>query len=179
MLNKYKLQLVTAVLLLATVTAFAEEGVKYDASDLYRAKEVDVDVFGTAAVGKYTIDHLSGNRLRHNSRLGAGMGVSYFFNRNVGISGDAYSENTSHSFVDSASANLVVRFPLGTSGFSPYVFGGGGYQFDAVETAFVQAGAGIEYRFNPHVGMFVDARGVLPDKTKYFGVGRLGMRFAF
>lgn len=179
MLTKNKSQIVAAVLLLATVTAFADEGVKYDNHDLYRANELDVDLFGSASVGQYTVDHLSGNRLRHNARLGAGVGMSYFFNRNVGLGVDAYTENKSHSFVDSTSASLIVRFPLGESGFAPYIFGGGGYQFDASESIFAQAGAGFEYRMNPHVGLFVDVRGVLPDKTQYFGLGRLGMRFAF
>ncbi len=44
---------------------------------------------------------------------------------------------------------------------------------------FGQAGAGLEYRFTRHLGLFVDARAVLPEKTTGFGVGRLGLRFAF
>lgn len=179
MLIKDTIVIAVTILALTATTTFAADGMKYENNDLYRSGEVSLDVFGSAAVGKYTIDHLSGNRLRHNSRLGAGLGITYFLNRNIGIGADAYSENTSGSLVDSTSLNLVARFPLGQSGFAPYVFGGGGYQFDGAETAFAQAGAGIEYRFSPHVGLFLDARGVLPDKTKYYGVGRLGMRFAF
>lgn len=48
-----------------------------------------------------------------------------------------------------------------------------------VEAWFVQVGAGMEYRFTRNVGVFVDARWVLPDETKNYGVARLGMRFAF
>jgi hypothetical protein len=44
---------------------------------------------------------------------------------------------------------------------------------------FGQAGGGMEYRFTPHVGVFIDARGVLPNETKLYGVARVGMRFAF
>ena len=31
----------------------------------------------------------------------------------------------------------------------------------------------------PHLGVFIDARRVLPNETKYYGIARLGMRVAF
>jgi len=156
-----------------------DQGLHYDQGDYYRSSELSVDVFGTASLGKYTIDHWSGSRVRHNARLGAGLGLSYFITRNIGIGADAYSENTTGVFVDSASANLILRLPLGQSGFAPYAFGGGGRQFDMAKVWFGQIGAGMEYRFTPKVGVFMDARWVLPDETKYYGVARLGVRFAF
>ena len=171
--------------MLAAMPALAKEsvhddpGLHYDQSDLYRANELSVDVFGTASLGKYSIKHLSGSRVRHDTRLGAGVGLSYFITRNIGIGADAYSENTTGVFVDSAAANLILRLPLGQSGFAPYAFGGGGRQFEMIEAWFGQFGAGMEYRFTANVGVFVDARCVLPDETKYYGVARLGLRFAF
>jgi len=147
--------------------------------DCYRSCELSLDGFGTGSIGKYTIDHLSGERIRHHGKLGAGLGLNYFFIRNLGVGVEAYSENTTGVFVDNASANLILRLPLGQSGFAPYVFGGGGYQFDRLRASFGQAGGGAEFRFIRHVGVFVDARMVLPDKAKYYGVGRLGLRFAF
>jgi hypothetical protein len=44
---------------------------------------------------------------------------------------------------------------------------------------FGQAGGGMEYRFTPNVGVFLDARAVWPNETKYYGVARAGLRFAF
>jgi hypothetical protein len=173
------------ILMLAATSVLGQDnaankpGSYFDQGDLYRANELSVDAFGTASIGKYTLDHPSGDRVRHNARLGAGAGINYFFTRNIGIGADAYSENTTGTFVDSASANLTLRLPLGQSGFAPYVFGGGGRHFDALKEWFAQAGAGMEYRFNPHIGIFIDARGVLPDEARYYGVARLGMRFAF
>jgi hypothetical protein len=173
------------ILMLAATSVLGQDnatnkpGSYFDQGDLYRASELSVDAFGTASIGKYTLDHPSDARVRHNARLGAGAGINYFFTRNIGIGAEAYSENTTGTFVDSASANLTLRLPLGQSGFAPYVFGGGGRHFDALKEWFAQAGAGVEYRFTPHVGVFVDARGVLPDEARYYGVARLGMRFAF
>lgn len=151
----------------------------YDSGDLYRANELSLDAFGTASLGKISIEDLSGSRVEHDTRLGAGLGLSYFMTRNIGIGAEAYSENTTRAFVDSASANLMLRLPLGQSGFAPYVLGGGGRQFDLAELWFAQLGAGIEYRFTPQIAVFADARWVLPEKTSYYGVARLGLRFPF
>jgi hypothetical protein len=179
---KNKLMIGGTILMLAATSVLGQDNAINNQSlqgDIYRASELSVDMFGTASIGKYTIDHPSNARVRNNTQLGAGAGMNYFFTRNIGIGAEAYSENTTGTFIDSASANLTLRLPLGQSGFAPYAFGGGGRHFDAVKTWFGQAGAGIEYRFTPHIGVFLDARGVVPTETKYYGVARLGMRFAF
>lgn len=184
-LMKNKMFIGGTILLLAAKSALGagnvinDPGLHYESGDTYRSSELSVDVFGTASLGKYTLEHPSNARVRHNTQLGAGLGLSYFITRNLGIGADVYSENTTGALVDSASANLILRLPLGKSGFAPYVFGGGGRQFDMAQAWFGQVGGGMEYRFTPHVGAFVDVRGVLPDETKYYGVGRLGVRFAF
>ena len=61
---------------------------------LYNANEFSLDLFGTVSVNQETINNISGNRVRHNGRLGAGAGLTYYATRYVGIGGDAYSENT-------------------------------------------------------------------------------------
>jgi hypothetical protein len=145
----------------------------------YRAQELSIDAFGSASLDEHSIAHLSTDRINHNGRLGAGAGANYFFCRYIGVGGDAYTENTAHNFIDSASGNLIGRLPIGNSGVAPYIFGGAGHQFDEVEQTFAQAGAGIEIRFAPHIGFFVDARYVFPDRTENYGVGRAGLRFSF
>jgi hypothetical protein len=145
----------------------------------YRAQELSLDLFGSGSVGQPTIDHFTGGRIEQNGRLGAGAGLNYFFCRYVGVGGDAYTENTRHDFIDSASGNLIGRLPIGDTGIAPYIFGGGGYQFDEVSQRFGQFGAGIEFRFCKNVGFFVDARYVVADKTDNYGVGRAGLRLSF
>ena len=182
---KNKLMIGGTILMLAATPAWCQDsaannqGPNYDQGNLYRGNELSLDGFGTASVNEYTIEHPSNNRVRQNTVLGAGAGVNYFMTRNIGIGAEAYSENTTGVFVDNASANLILRLPLGQSGFAPYAFGGGGHQFDAARLWFGQFGAGMEYRFTPHVGVFLDARAVVPDETRYYGVARLGLRFAF
>jgi len=148
-------------------------------SAFYRADELSIDAFGSGSIGEQTIDHISGDRIQKNGRAGAGAGVNYFFTRYIGIGGDAYSENTAYHFIDSASGNLIGRLPIGDTGVAPYIFGGGGHEFDEVEQNFAQAGGGIEFRFAENLGFFVDARYVFADKTQGYGVGRAGLRLNF
>lgn len=171
--------LIAATLLLpATRPAQGADRTNYHSDELFRANELSLDLFGSGSVGQQTLDDLSGLRSQ-DVRLGAGVGLNYFVTRNFGLSAEAYSENTSGSFVDNASTSLIGRFPLGESGVAPYVLGGGGRQFDPLELWFAQAGAGLEYRFTPQFGIFTDARYVFTEKTKDHGVARAGVRFAF
>jgi hypothetical protein len=155
---------------------YGNQSLRYD---MYRANEFSLDAFGTDTLGQHTINHPSTDRIRNNSVLGLGLGANYFFIRYVGIGAEAYTENTAHNFVDNASGNLIVRFPIGDTGLAPYAYGGGGYRWDPVSTWFGQVGGGLEFRFTRNIGIFVDARYVLADRIRDYGVGRAGLRFAF
>jgi hypothetical protein len=147
--------------------------------ELFQAHETSLDLFGSLSVGQETIDNISGESIEEDGEFGAGVGLNYFFTRMLGLGADAYSENTHGPFVDNTSANLILRFPLDKIRLAPYLYGGGGYQFDPGEVWFAQAGAGLEFRFNEGVGLFTDARYVMTDETENFGVARLGLRISF
>lgn len=89
----------------------------WDSGQFYRANELSIDLFGSASIGQQTIDNFSGDRVTEDARLGAGVGINYFFTRHFGLGGEAYTENTDRNFVDSASLNLLGRLPIGESGF--------------------------------------------------------------
>lgn len=150
-----------------------------DRTGLYRESELNLDLFGSLSLNEEAIDDISGDRVEHDGRLGLGAGLNYFITRNFGVGVDALTENTGHSFVDIASANLIVRFPIGESGFAPYVFGGGVRQFDSVRQWGGDAGGGVEFRFDHQWSLFADARYVFADKTDDFGIGRAGVRISF
>jgi hypothetical protein len=172
----------TATTTQSTVTTPApnyDQGMTNKMEPIYQCNEVSLDAFGMGSVGNYTLAHPSNDRIKNNSEGGVGVGLNYFMSRFVGIGAEAYSQNTTGVFIDNASGNLLLRLPLGESGFAPYLLGGGGHQFDAAKLWFGQAGAGLEFRFCHNIGMFVDARCVWPNETKYYGVGRAGLRFAF
>lgn len=171
--------------MLAAAPGWSADEVTYDQdsrddqAQLYRSHELSLDLFGSASLEQETLDNLTGEGIENDTELGVGLGLSYFFTRNLGVGAEAYAENTTGSFVDSTSASLILRLPLGQSGFAPYAFGGGGYRFDLGELWFAQFGAGIEYRFIRQLGVFLDARWVLPEVIDDYGVARLGLRYAF
>ena len=177
---KNKMLIGSAFLMLAVKPALGADATSSsDAFDLYPANQLSLDAFGTVSEGEHTIEHITSQNVKNGARGGVGAGVNYFITRYIGIGAEGYSENTSGPFIDNASGNLILRVPLGQSGFAPYVYGGGGYQFDPAKVGFIQAGAGMEFRFTPHIGLFTDARWVLPNRTSFFGVGRAGLRIAF
>lgn len=150
-----------------------------DRDELYREKETSLDIFTSGSINQETIDDITDIRYNDDVEFGIGVGLNHFFTRRFGIGVEAYSEDTEQHFIDKASANLFARFPIGDSGFAPYIYGGGGRQFDPIELSFAQLGAGVEYRFTPKVGLFLDGRYVLTDGADNHGLARLGLRLAF
>jgi hypothetical protein len=181
----------TKWILLATTLLFlrndsavgAEPGMRYDhppdPAQKFRANELSLDIFGTGSVNEEVVEHPSGDRVTDDGRLGVGLGANYFFMRHWGLSGEGYTENAGHSFVDNASGSLVFRWPFESLGLAPYLFAGGGWQFDPIEQWFGHGGGGLEFRFRPQWGIFADARYVVTEDSENFGLGRLGLRLVF
>ncbi len=169
----------TSALALLAVIGFTAAQAGHSGEELFRANETSIDAFGSVSIGQETIDHISGSRVRKDGRLGAGLGINHFFTRHLGIGADAYSENTNHKFVDNASASLIFRIPLDSVHLAPYAFGGGGYQFETADRAFLHAGAGLDVRLTKDIGLFADARYVFTRDAANFGQGRAGVRFLF
>lgn len=147
--------------------------------EVFFAHETSIDIFGSVSLNEEKFNRITNNRLRKDGRLGAGGGINYFFTRYVGIGGDAFSESANHTFIDNASASLILRLPIDSIRLAPYIFAGGGYQFETADRAFAQAGGGVEFRFTKGFGVFTDARFIVINNAKDFGVGRAGIRFSF
>ena len=171
--------LVTSMACLAATAVMAQTETDFDSEELFRANETSIDAFGSISVGQRTIDNLSGNRVGDDGELGAGVGLNHFYTRYLGVGADAYSEDTDGGFIDNSSLNLILRLPIDELHLAPYVYGGGGYQFEPGDVAFGQAGAGLELRLDRDFGIFADARYVMTDGTENFGVGRAGVRLTF
>jgi hypothetical protein len=145
----------------------------------YGPNELEFGVFGSGTVGRGTLVHPSSRRIERDGKLGMGLGMSYFLHRYVGVEGYAYSESTSEHFVDNVGGDLILRLPLGGSGVALYGLAGGVRQLDPAIQWCLDAGGGVEWRFTDHVGIFVDARYVWADKTRDYGLGRVGVKFGF
>lgn len=144
---------------------------------LYHACEFSMDLYGVGIL--HDNDFENGARARRDLRWGGGAGVDYFFTRFIGVGADACAVTFHHSFVDTTTANLIVRFPIANTGLAPYIFGGAGYQFEGIDQIVGGGGAGLELRLVPHFGIFVDARYLAAAKTDGYGIGRAGVRLNF
>ncbi len=191
-----RLWMTGTVCLITTIAAFADDtSVRYDAdrdrtlvvheNDArdwrgYHANELSFSFFGTGTVGENTIKNPSSRRIDRDGQLGAGAGISYFFHRYVGVEGYGFSESTGgRHWLDYLGANIIGRFPIAETGLAPYIFAGAARQIDPIAQWGLNAGGGLEWRFARHVGVFVDGRYVWADKTKDYGIGRLGIKFGF
>lgn len=117
----------------------------------------------------------------HNA-WGGGVDLNYFFTRNFGCSLEG-SWVDGDSAIHSAAASLICRFPFESPshkfGIAPYIFAGGGGQFDGVSTGFGHAGGGFELRFCRHFGIFLDSRYVFNGGDINFAQSRSGVRLIF
>ncbi|HEY3855720.1 MAG TPA: hypothetical protein VGO67_15135 [Verrucomicrobiae bacterium] len=148
---------------------------------LFRANEFSVDIFGAGAGNTEHHDHdFDFNNNRHrDTRGGGGGGMEYFFLRYVGVEAETMALANGHQTESLLGGNLMLRLPIADTGFSPYIFGGGGNEFTYRTEAYEDGGAGLEYRFTHHIGIFGDGRFVTPEHTRDFGLGRFGVRFTF
>ncbi len=139
--------------------------------EVFPANQLSLDAFGT-----YADRDRTGDAVHH---LGGGLGLDYFFNRYIGISGDTYIEEWKWPY--RVNGDAIIRLPLQGrwGGFSPYVLGGGGRQFKDIPQYSWNAGGGFEFKFNPYTGIFADARRVFPDKTGDYYLVRTGLRIGF
>ncbi len=100
---------------------------------LYADREWNVDIFGTYAFTESTNERILGDHA-----FGGGVAVNYFFTRNwgIGLEGQALKtqrdrNGDNEDVVASGALNVIYRYPIGTSGWAPYVYVGGGAVFNA------------------------------------------------
>jgi len=128
-------------------------------------RELQIDTFGQASFG-------DGSKagLFRDSAYGGGVGLNYFFHRNIGLGIDAAwlsaKESTIGGNTDddrttlhNVTGSLIFRAPIDSACLAPYAYLGGGFHADGYNWASGHVGVGIEFRIVPQkVGIFVDGR---------------------
>jgi hypothetical protein len=146
---------------------------------LYTAKEGSLDMFASYVAPERGFSHLFSTDIRHGN-WGGGLGANYFPTMNFGLGIDVNIPKNGGTFIDSQTTNLIFRKPLGSSGLSPYLFGGGGKSYDPMNQWIAQAGIGLEYRSSHNMGLIVDGRYVWGQNSGTdIVVLRAGLRFVF
>jgi hypothetical protein len=179
--------LVGLILALGTsTTVFGQDMSASDSSSsfwnqpgLYHAEEFSLGMYGLGATGQDTFEPFHSARMPHDLRLGAGADGEFFITRYFGVGVEGYSETTHHSFVNDVLGDLIGRFPIGDTGWAPYGFLGGGREFEPFIQWEGHLGAGLEFRFCKHFGIFADGRYVFAQTSQNYGLARAGIRLSF
>jgi len=146
----------------------------------YTPAEFSFDAFGSYVAGERRFNKLFETNIRHGD-WGGGVGLNYFFTREIGIGGEINMGANGGNFIDQGVGSVFLRWPFEPSGFAPYIFGGGGRGTDPVWEWLVHGGIGVEYRFNPVTGVFFDTRYVwhIRDGSSDRIMFRAGLRLVF
>jgi hypothetical protein len=154
-------------------------------------RELQIDTFGQGSFGSS-----DKTGLFRDSAWGGGVGLNYFFHRNIGLGIDAAwlsakestlggNQGNDRTVLHNFSGSVIVRLPIDSICLAPYAYVGGGYHVDGEDWASAHAGVGLEYRVVPQkVGVFVDGRWTyLGDRHEQtdlnFWTVRAGLRLVF
>jgi len=127
--------------------------------------ELQIDIFGA---------YVDGNASTHAGPVrdhgwGGGVGVNYFFTRNIGVGAEGYwiaadhnraaTNDNGETVFHNIDGSLIFRLPIDEMCLAPYAFVGGGVVLDGDQWAVGFAGLGVEYRVVPNkLGLFIDGR---------------------
>jgi hypothetical protein len=124
------------------------------------------------------------DRDRDDQVWGADVDLAYFITRNFGVGVEQQWIDDGRPIWNSA-FNVILRAPLNESSpWAPYLFGGAGVVYASGQGRVEgHAGAGIEYRFTPRIGTFIDGRYTWVDgrndRVPQYGAFRAGLRLVF
>mgnify|MGYP000266771239 CR=1 FL=1 len=165
---------------LALITsAFAGQEVKeskeYKAipDPCFKDTEFQLDLFGS-----YTD---SVNRNPNGDGFGGGLAFNYFFMKYLGIGVDGNVFDGTGAVTWDVSGRIIARFPIETGSLciAPYIFGGGGYEFDGADVGTFHAGGGLEWRATHTLGLFGEGRYTWGADEQDSAQVRAGVRFVF
>ena len=155
----------------------------------------------TTTYGHHVYTH---DRIEHSAG-GGGVSFGYFFTRYMGVSleGDFLGGDPYDTVL---TANVIFRYPFEfgattapsgyskdgkstvesktvatgpTWGIAPYIVLGGGPQWDGRCEGVGAVGAGVEFRFKQHYGIFVEGRWIAHDSRQNYAAETAGFTFSF
>jgi hypothetical protein len=147
----------------------------------YTCNELSMDFFGSYINGEQGLHDLFNTNIRRGF-WGGGVGINYFFLEQLGAGVDFnVSDKPNFRLVDDVVGDLIFRWPICNSGVAPYLIGSGGRGISPIYQWVYGGGVGLEYRFNPSLGLFGDARFLWAEKGDSFNrlLIRFGIRFVF
>jgi hypothetical protein len=137
----------------------------------FKDVELQLDVFAS---------YYGGNNNLFGDGFGGGIGVNYFFTRNIGIAASGTLYDGDDHEIWNADLDLVFRFPIENGiCIAPYIVAGGGLECDGTIIGTWNAGAGLEWRTSPTFAIFGEGRFIGGALDEEVWTARLGLRFVF
>lgn len=154
------LTLALALLALPLCAAEPEAAVEY-----YKAGEFQIEGFYQNATSDF-----------EQEAGGTGIGVGYYLTENFGARVQSVINNLNGPFVDNVSLHALYRIPIQKSAI--YGYAGSTYLIKPEEFS-VDLGIGVEHRFKPGWGPFLEAGMIKLIDHGAEAVGRVGLRVSF
>ncbi len=167
---------ITALSAIALPSAFAGSGktfkepVPVETTELFRDTEFQVDAFYHQFFGK------SGHHII-NTGAGGGFGFNYIFARYFGIGIENFWTANNPATYHLGGVG-ILRYPIDALHIAPYALIGGGAGLGNTSYGYFNLGGGLEVRFTPNIGTFVDSRWYVGDPTRGADL-RAGLRLSF
>ena len=111
---------------------------------------------------------------------GGGVGVNYFFVRYLGAGLGAHLFGGGVGAVADIDGRLIARYPVETYSLklAPYLFAGAGLQMHETNRAAWSTGGGLEWRVQPGLGVYGEARCTWTSLERGHTQMRIGVRVA-
>lgn len=152
---------VVGILLFLAAMVRAEEPGK----EFYRAQEFQIDGFYATTTPDFEQETGS-----------AGVGLGFFLTRNFGVSFSSSVGNLNGPFIDNVSLRGIYRVPIERTALYGY---GGSTRLLKAEEWTIDLGVGLEHRFTPNFGPFIEAGMVKLISHGARATGRVGLRVSF
>ena len=173
-MKKIAFSLVACLAVAGTALAGKEiKEYKQPVEPCFKDTELQLDLFGS-----YTDTEGGG----YTDGVGGGVGINYFFTRYIGIGADTNVFDGGANGVWNSTGSIIARFPVELGGLclAPYVFGGGGIQYDGAKAGTLHAGGGLEFRIVPEkFGIYAEGRYTWATVTDDSAQARVGVRLVF
>jgi hypothetical protein len=136
----------------------------------FKDTELQLDVFANYVWGDGS----------HGDGFGGGLGVNYFFTRNIGIGVSGSLRDGDFSGIWNVDVDLIARFPIeGSVCIAPYILAGGGIETNGTTVGTWNVGGGLEWRATPSFGIYGEGRYTWAAADEDSAQARLGLRFVF
>ncbi|MES2570980.1 MAG: hypothetical protein V4710_13115 [Verrucomicrobiota bacterium] len=138
----------------------------------FRDTEFQLDTFGSFTD--------NARRSIYRDGWGGGLSINFFFARYFGLSAEGNVYDGDAGGVWNPDGRLILRYPFeGSFCWAPYIFGGGGAQFDGTSCGTWHAGGGAEWRVTHELGIFAEGRYTWTAQDNDAAQYRVGFRIVF